>query len=210
MSQRHYYIAVAGTMGSGKTTAAGVLARESGYTLMAENFAENTFLPRFYQDMKRWSFHSETFFLMEKCSQLLSAPDMLRKSSVVQDTPIEEDVYGYTQAQHELGNLDDDEWRLYQKIYRSFVPYFPKLDLLVYLKTSVPVLAARIKSRGLEYEKALPVKHLELLDALNGQWLARNTGIPVLTVETDKLDIVRSDSAKGRFIRAVTEKLRTL
>src|SRR5512137_1028287 len=127
---RHIYISVMGTMGSGKTTAAKLLAKHLKFKLLEENFGENAFLPRFYQDMKRWAFHSQTFFLMEKITQMLETKNILEKSAVIQDTPIQQDAFSYAKAQHVLGAIDDAEWRLYMKIYKSFEPLFPVPDLI--------------------------------------------------------------------------------
>jgi deoxyadenosine/deoxycytidine kinase len=202
-----YYISVMGTMGSGKSTAAKLIAQNLKFTLLAENFGENAFLPRFYQDMKRWAFHSQTFFLMEKVNQMLNTCNLLKHSSIVQDTPIEQDVFSYAQAQHEMGNIDNAEWQLYQNIYKSFVPYFPKPDLLIFLSTSVRVLADRIKTRGRGYESSIPEKYLLHLDKLNRKWLATYQASPVLTIETDNLDIVRDNSAQKSFMMQIENKL---
>lgn len=197
-----------GTMGSGKTTVAKLIAREFRFHLIEENFGDNAFLPRFYQDMKRWAFHSQTFFLMEKINQMLETPAFLAKHSVVQDTPIQQDAFSYAKAQHVLGNIDDAEWRLYQKIYKSFEPYFPKPDLIVYLETSVPVLAGRIDARGRGYEKKIPQSYLELLDMLNKRWLSENKTIPVMIVETDGLNIVRKKSAREKMLAHIKKRLK--
>src|SRR3989344_8456563 len=101
------YISVMGTLGSGKTTVAGLIARKFNFHLLEENFGDNAFLPRFYTDMKRWAFHSQTFFLMEKTNQMLETRTLLTKKSIVQDTPIQQDVFSYAKAQHILGNIDD-------------------------------------------------------------------------------------------------------
>lgn len=197
-----------GTMGSGKTTVARLLAKELSYHLLEENFGENAFLPRFYQDMKRWAFHSQTFFLMEKISQMLGTPKLLETRSVVQDTPIQQDAFSYAKAQHVLGNIDDAEWRLYLKIYHSFEPYFPKPNLLVYLETTVPALSDRIEKRGRGYEQKIPQSYLELLDMLNHKWLGENKSIPVLTIETDGLNIVRSKLAQQTLLDKVKQKVK--
>ena len=202
-----------GTMGSGKTTAARLIARELGFGLMEENFGENAFLPRFYQDMKRWAFHSQTFFLMEKITQMLETPKLLVNGSVVQDTPIEQDAFSYAKAQNVLGNIDDAEWRLYQKIYKSFEPYFPKPDCIVYLETSLSAIMDRIEKRGRGYERQIPQSYVELLDMLNHKWLADNQSarggktIPVLVVDTDGLNIVNSKKAQEDLVAAVRKKL---
>ena len=209
----HRYISIMGTMGSGKTTAARLVAKALGDQLVEENFGENAFLPRFYSDMKRWAFHSQTFFLMEKINQILETPKLLRKGGVVQDTPIQQDAFSYAKAQHVLGNIDDAEWKLYQKIYKSFEPYFPKPDCIVYLETSVSVVASRIESRGRQYEQKIPQSYLELLDMLNHKWLSENAGaksgkkIPVLTIDTDQLNIAKSSIAQEQLITLIKKRL---
>ena len=203
-----------GTIGSGKTTVAGLLAKELKFHLIEENFGENAFLSRFYTDMKRWAFHSQTFFLMEKISQMLETPKLFEKHSIIQDTPIQQDAFSYAKAQHVLGNMDDAEWRLYQKIYTSFEPYFSKPDLIVYLETTVPILADRIESRGRGYEQKIPRSYLELLDMLNHKWLMENLSlpagksIPVLTIQTDGLNVVRSKKAQENLLDVVKKRLK--
>lgn len=205
---RSTYISVMGTMGSGKTTAARIIAKALNFQLVEENFGENAFLPRFYSDMKRWAFHSQTFFLMEKINQMLETPKLLLKGGVVQDTPIEQDAFSYAKAQHVLGHIDDAEWKLYQKIFKSFEPYFPKPNLIVYLETSVPVISERIESRGRGYEQKIPQSYLELLDMLNHKWLSENKKIPVLTIQTDDLNIVKSTVAQQKLIELVQKKIK--
>lgn len=196
-----------GTMGSGKTTAARLLARSLKFQLLEEQFGENAFLSRFYNDMKRWAFHSQTFFLMEKITQMLDTCRLLEKTSIIQDTPIQQDAFSYAKAQHVLGNIDDAEWKLYQKIYYSFEPLFPKPDCIVYLETSLPHIAKRIASRGRGYEKEIPQSYLELLDMLNHKWMTEQKTIPVLSVDTDGLNIVTSRIAQRTMIRQVKQYL---
>lgn len=207
--KRNRYLSVMGTMGSGKTSAAKLLSEKLGFHLIEENFGENAFLSRFYQDMHRWAFHSQTFFLMEKITQMLETAQILKSKNVVQDTPIVQDVYSYAKAQHVLGNMDDAEWRLYQKIFRSFVPYFPKPTLIIYLETSLEEVEKRIQSRGREYERKIPSSYLELLDMLNHKWLSENREIPVLTIKTDGLNIVRSVKAQEEFVGKVKQYFRS-
>lgn len=196
-----------GTLGSGKTTVARLIARELGFGLIEENFGENAFLPRFYSDMKRWAFHSQTFFLMEKISQMLETPIKLHEGPVVQDTPIQQDAFSYAKAQHVLGNMDDAEWRLYQKIYKSFEPYFPNPDLVVFIEASIESIMSRITKRGRGYEQKIPQNYIELLDLLNRKWLSENTKIPVLAFQTDGVNIVQSEAAQKDLIEAVKKRL---
>ena len=196
-----------GTMGSGKTTAARILAKALQFHLLEENFGENAFLPRFYSDMKRWAFHSQTFFLMEKITQMLETKKLLDKTSIIQDTPIEQDAFSYAKAQHVLGHIDDAEWKLYQKIYRSFEPLFPKPDLIVFLETGIGEIEKRINVRGRGYEQKIPQSYLELLDMLNYKWLTEQKEIPVFTIQTDGLNIVRSKKAQKQLIDQVKKQV---
>lgn len=196
-----------GTLGSGKTTVSRLIAKELKFGLIEENFGENAFLPRFYSDMKRWAFHSQTFFLMEKISQMLETPAMLQKGPIVQDTPIQQDAFSYAKAQHVLGNMDDAEWRLYQKIYKSFEPYFPRPDLIVFIEATIESIMGRIEKRGRGYEQKIPQNYIELLDLLNRKWLSENTKIPVLAFQTDGINIVQSKSAQKDLIESVKKRL---
>jgi len=198
------YISVMGTMGSGKTTAARLIAEKLHCHLVEENFGENAFLPRFYKRMNRWAFHSQTFFLMEKINQLMEISEERKKYLIVQDTPIQQDVFSYAKAQHTLGNMDDAEWRLYQKIYASFEPHLPKPDIIIFLETSIDHITSRIANRGRGYEEHIPTSYLLLLDRLNNEWLKENRNIKVVSVNTDTLHIVKSKKAKADFMRIIT------
>ena len=210
MKKRVRYISVMGTMGSGKTTVARLIARTFRFRIIEENFGANAFLPRFYRDMKQWAFHSQTFFLMEKITQMMDSVNLLKKVSVVQDTPIQQDAFSYAKAQHVLGNMDDAEWKLYLKIYKSFEPYFPAPDLIVYLETSLTILSDRIGKRARGYEQKIPASYLELLDMLNHKWLAENKTIPVVVIETDGLNVVRSKVAQQTLVERVKTRLNEL
>lgn len=206
--QQHDYIAVMGTLGSGKTTAARLLSRELGFTLIEENVEENAFLPRFYKDMHRWAFHSQLFFLTEKIRQMIGTKTMLEKTPVIQDTPIVQDVYSYAKAQHELGHMDDSEWALYHKIFQEFEPLCPKPDLIVFLDTSISSIEKRIAERGRGFEQEIPTDYLKLLDRLNREWLDKNKEIPVVMVKTDSLDLARNRDAQEQFVSLVRSSLK--
>lgn len=207
MNQEHEYIAVMGTLGCGKTTASRLLARELNFTLNEETVEENAFLPRFYKDMKRWAFHSQAFFLMEKIRQMENTKSQLKDTPVVQDTPIVQDVFSYAKAQHELGNMDDAEWGLYQKIYQEYAPNFPKPDLIVFLDTSMSEIERRIKERGRGFEQDIPTDYLRLLDKLNRAWLDQNKDVSVVVFHSDSMDLSRNKDAQVQFVSLVRSAL---
>jgi len=207
MNHNPLYLSVMGTMGSGKTTVARLIARHFKFHLVEENFGENAFLPRFYKKMNRWAFHSQTFFLMEKINQLMGIAEERKQYSIIQDTPIEQDVFSYAQVQHSLGNMDDAEWKLYQKIYTSFVPHLPKPDAIIFLDTSISELKKRIQSRGRGYEKKIPKNYLELLDKFNRDWIGENKKVKIILIPTDGLNIVTSAKAQENFLSTIQKYL---
>jgi deoxyadenosine/deoxycytidine kinase len=144
---------------------------------------------------------------MEKITQMRETETVLKTTSVVQDTPITQDVYSYAKAQHVLGNIDDAEWHLYLKIYRSFEQYLPKPDAIVYLETSLEEITKRIEKRGRGYEKQIPASYLELLDMLNRKWLSENKDVPVVVIPTDGLNIVNNVSAQRKLVATVKKSL---
>ena len=186
-------------MGSGKTTVAQLLAKELDYPLILENFEANAFLPKFYEDMKRWAFHSQTFFLLEKSRQLEEIPSLVEKHSIIQDTPIMQDVYSYAQAQYELGNMDKNEWKLYLKTYMTVNEHLKQPDVIIYLDASIETLMSRIESRGRAYEQSIPQSYIELLDRLNAAWIS-NSQIPVIHIDTNTRDIVNKELDKEMVV----------
>lgn len=209
MVKKKVNIAITGTMGSGKTTAAKLISKYFKFHLLEENYGENAFLSRFYKNMKRWAFHSQTFFLMEKISQMLATKKIVIKNSVVQDTPIYQDVFSYAKAQNILGNMDDAEWRLYQKIYRSFLPHLPKPNFIVYIKTSVKIVNARISKRARKFEQKIPAGYLELLEMLNEKWMKKESnGAKIITIDSEKLNLIRNKKDKHAFLSKVEKGLK--
>ena len=205
---KQIYLAVTGTMGSGKSTVARLLAKKLNFQLLEENFGENAFLPRFYKDMPRWAFHSQTFFLMEKITQMLTAKEELKRVSVIQDVPIQQDVFSYAKAQYVLGHMDDAQWRLYLKIYRSFASNFPNPDVIIYLKTSLAVVEKRISARARRFEKQVPEGYLEVLEMLNESWMKKETnGAKTIIIDTDPLNLVRTKMDIDRFVSIVRKEL---
>lgn len=200
-------MAVMGTMGSGKTTAARIISGHLSLKLLDENFDDNLFLPRFYSDMKRWAFHSQLFFLMEKIRLTLDCVAMLKTGGIVQDTPLVQDVYSYAKAQYILGNMDDAEWNLYMKLFHRFELTLRKPDIIIYLSVSPEELMERIQKRGREYEQSVDPEYIRLLDRLNTEWIEQNTAIPVYTIDTTHLNVVQNRSARLEFLHQVSLQL---
>ncbi len=205
---KHPYIAVMGTMGSGKSTVAKILAECLSAELLVERFAENPFLEKCYSDMKRYAFASQTTFLVEKLTQMQQTVDLLQKHTVVQDTPVVQDVYSYARAHVEKGNISPEEWQLYIKIYELAIRDLPKPDLILYLEADVDTLRDRILKRGRSFEAEIDMDYLKLLDRLNHDWVTKHKSKQlVLHVDTTVKNVIVSKKDRNEVVREVKSLL---
>ena len=203
----HHYIAIMGNIGSGKTTLDKTIAKHLKFALFEENVGENLFLADFYKDMARWAFHSQTYYLTEKIRQMFEIKDLLQTKSVVQDTPIMQDVFVFAEAQYEAGHMNQAEFDLYKKIYRMFSQELPAPDLIVYLKTSVEVVEERIEKRSRSFETKVPRWYLVLLNWLLDRYVQREKKIPILTIDTDAINIVNNKKDIEKVVGLIRGKL---
>ena len=185
---KHFYVSVAGLMGSGKTTLTKFLAKTLEFHFFEERVSDNKFLPLYYQDPKQWALHSQLFYLQEKISQLTKIKDLIKTSSVLQDTPIYQDCFTYARAQKELGYLSDEEYKLYMDFFNLLEAQLPKPDLIIQLDAPIALVEERIRLRGRDYEKNITRKYLELLNDLQNDWLSKNSNLNIVKVKTDNRD----------------------
>ena len=149
---------------------------------------DNPYLPDFYQDMKRWSFHSQLYFLSNKFRLHL---EMDRTSGVVAlDRTIFEDAEIFATALHDMKRMDDRDWETYWGFYQSILGAIRPPDLMIYLRCSMRTLCKRIKLRGRKMEQDVPLAYLKRLDCLYENWIASYKMSDVLILETDNLDYI--------------------
>jgi len=182
------YLVVAGNIGVGKSSLIELLARDFGVTPVFEVVEENPYLADFYDDMSRWGFASQVFFLTRRLQQ---HQELLRLGGVVvQDRSIYEDAEIFAQGLHLAGHLSGRDWRTYHDLYTRIVATLPPPDLIVYLDPSVPTLLARIRKRGRDYEQNITADYLTRLGELYQRWATSWTLAPVVTIDTETLDYV--------------------
>jgi deoxyadenosine/deoxycytidine kinase len=204
MSQK-YFIAVAGNIGVGKSTLTNLLVEHSGWTPFYEAVDDNPYLADFYQDMRRWSFHSQIFFL---ASRLRSHREILNHPHpVVQDRSIYEDAEIFARNLHQCGNMSDRDYQVYRRLYQEFIQFLPPPDLIVYLKASVPTLLERIRRRGRDFEQDVSPLYLQQLNELYNAWIEDFTLCPVLTIAADNLDFVRFETHFHHIKEEILQKL---
>ena len=199
------FVVVAGNIGIGKSSLVERLSRKLDWKPFYEPEAFNPYLADFYQDMAAWGFHSQIFFLANRLRahrQLTSYPD-----SVIQDRSIYEDAEIFACALHEQGTMNDRDYATYRDLFTALSEFIPPPDLVIYLRGSVPTLLSRIALRAREYERAIPVSYLELLNRLYEDWTTSFTLCPVLTVPADNLDFVVHPGHLELIAQKVQEKL---
>jgi deoxyadenosine/deoxycytidine kinase len=181
-------IAIAGNMGSGKSTLVEFLCRTYGIAPFYEPNENNPYLPDFYGDMRRWSFHSQLYFLSNKFrlhQELDRTPGV-----VVLDRTIFEDAEIFATALHEMKRMDDRDWRTYWGFYQSILKAIKPPDLMIYLRCSMRTLRKRISLRGRVIEKDVPLAYLKRLERLYEGWIGRYQSSDVLILDTDRLDYI--------------------
>jgi deoxyadenosine/deoxycytidine kinase len=181
-------IAIAGNMGSGKSTLVEFLSRTYGILPFYEPNEDNPYLPDFYNDMRRWSFHSQLYFLSNK----FRLHQELDKTAglVVLDRTIFEDAEIFATALHDMKRIDDRDWETYWGFYESILNAIQAPDLLIYLRCSMRTLRKRIRLRGREIEQDVPLAYLKRLERLYEGWIERYSSGEVLVLDTDRLDYV--------------------
>lgn len=206
------YISISGTVGIGKSSLTSFIAKEFNYLPIYENFKENKFLSRFYQDMKRWAFHSQTFFLVEKIKQIFQISNSIKKKAVVQDTSIYQDVYSYSKAQYKLGNMEEAEWNQYYEVYSLIENKLIKPDMIIFLTAPINIIYDRIKNRDrgieLKINKKQFLSYLKVLDDLNKEWINKiKRKIKVIELDTTNCDYVNDKIDRKELKERLTEIL---
>ncbi len=181
-------IAIAGNMGSGKSTLVDFLARTYNVAPFYEPNDENPYLPDFYKDMKRWAFRSQLYFLSNKFrlhQELDRTPGV-----VALDRTIFEDAEIFATALQQMRKIDKRDWQTYWGFYQAILDAIKPPDLMIYLRCSMRTLRQRIKLRGRAMEQDVPLAYLKRLDRLYEKWIDSYDMSEVLVLETDKLDYI--------------------
>jgi len=182
------FIAIAGNIGSGKSSLLDFLTSTYPIAPFYEPNEANPYLPDFYQDMQRWAFQSQLFFLSSKFRIHLAADRL--NGLVAQDRTIFEDAEIFATALYQMGKIDRRDWQTYQSFYQTILGAIQPPDLLIYVRCPVRILRQRIRLRGRPMEQAIPLAYLQRLDRLYQQWISRYTLSEVLVLESDRLNFI--------------------
>jgi deoxyadenosine/deoxycytidine kinase len=203
MSERKF-IAIAGNIGTGKSTLLEFLTRSYDISPFYEPNDANPYLPDFYKDMRRWAFQSQLYFLSNKF-RIHQEADRL-PGVVIQDRTIFEDAEIFATALHQMRKIDKRDWETYQAFYQNILRAINPPDLMIYLHCPMRTLRQRIRLRGRRMEQDIPLSYLKRLQCLYDQWIENYSMSEVLVLDTGKLDFV-SDLVDRQDVRERIENL---
>lgn len=198
------YIAIAGNIGAGKSSLTGLLSRHFKWEAYYESVDNNPYLSDFYEDMRRWSFNLQIYFLS---SRFQKHKAMLKKNkSLVQDRTIYEDAEIFARNLNSMGLMSERDYKNYQALFIEMTEYLQPPDLLIYLRAQVPTLVRQIQNRGRQYENTIRIDYLERLNQLYEDWIERYPHEKMI-IDTDDIDYVNSQEDLGKVIDLVDQRL---
>jgi deoxyadenosine/deoxycytidine kinase len=202
------HIAVAGNIGSGKSTLTKLLAKHFGWEPHFEDVESNPYLNSFYEDMQRWSFNLQIYFLNSRFRKIL----LIRKSgkNVIQDRTIYEDAYIFAPNLHSMNLMSTRDFDNYTSLFELINSLIPAPDLLIYLRASVPTLVSQIQKRGREYESAIRLDYLKGLNERYEEWIVNYNLGKSLIVDVDNLNIEENPEHLGIVIERINAQLHGL
>ena len=204
-AKRKLFVAIAGNIGVGKTTLTRLLSQKLRWRAYYEKVIDNPYLAPFYDDMNRWSFHLQIYFLSHRFKsqkEITEWPD-----SCIQDRSIYEDVEIFARTLNNQGYMTDVDYTNYRMLFETMVDYLRKPDLIIYLKASVEQLVERILSRGRDYEQTIDRGYLEQLGEAYEIWLkeAEENGFRILRVDTRYKNFEEDEDELNKIVKYVQE-----
>lgn len=202
------HIAIAGNIGSGKTTLTGLLAKHFGWQPHYEDVETNPYLPAFYDDMQRWSFNLQIYFLNSRFRQVID----IRKSgkTVVQDRTIYEDAYIFAPNLHSMTLMTTRDFDNYLSLFELMSSFIQPPDLLIYLRASVPTLVKQIQKRGREYENSIRLDYLKSLNDRYEAWIEKYNLGKLLIIEVDDLNFSEKPEDLAKVIERINAEINGL
>jgi deoxyadenosine/deoxycytidine kinase len=202
------HIAIAGNIGSGKTTLAGLLSKHYNWEAHYEDVESNPYLNNFYEDMQRWSFNLQIYFLNSRFRQIVD----IRKSgkTVIQDRTIYEDAYIFAPNLHAMGLMSSRDFDNYTRLFELMSSFIQPPDLLIYLKASVPTLVSQIQKRGREYENSIRLDYLNHLNQRYEDWISNYELGKLLIIQVDKIKFSENQADLGHVIQRIDAEIHGL
>jgi len=202
------HIAIAGNIGAGKTTLTEKLSRHFGWDVHYESTNDNPYLSDFYEDMQRWSFNLQIFFLNSRYQQVLKI--LSGDRTVVQDRTIYEDAYIFAPNLHDMGLMSSRDFQNYFQLFKTMSSQIQPPDLLIYLRASIPTLVSHIQERGRDYEGNMSLDYLRRLNERYENWISNYKEGKLLIINADQVDFMRNPEDLGDIVNQVSAELHGL
>ena len=201
------HIAIAGNIGSGKTTLTGLLAKHYKWKALYEDVDTNPYLSSFYEDMRRWSFNLQVYFLNSRFRQVIE----IRKKgkNVIQDRTIYEDAYIFAPNLHAMGLMTLRDFDNYSSLFELMNSFIQMPDLLIYLKADVPTLVGQIQKRGRDYENSIRLDYLSALNERYESWIESYKG-KLLVIDVNDLNFSDNPEDLGLIIEKIDAQINGL
>jgi len=202
------HLAIAGNIGSGKTTLTRLLAKQMKWEPYYESVENNPYLDSFYDDMKRWSFNLQVFFLNSRFRQVVE----IRKSekTIIQDRTIYEDAYIFAPNLHEMNLMTTRDFDNYFDLFQLMNSFIDAPDLLIYLRASVSTLVNQIAQRGRDYEESIRIDYLKKLNERYEQWIEGYDHGKLLIIDVDDIDFHNNPEDLGMIIEKINAEIHGL
>ena len=202
------HIALAGNIGAGKTTLTELLAKHYGWRPHFEDVDENPYLNDFYEDMQRWSFNLQIYFLNSRFSQVLDIQQS--GDTVIQDRTIYEDAEIFAPNLHSMGLMTTRDYNNYATLFQLMSKLVKAPDLMIYLRASVPTLVNQIQQRGRDYENSIRLDYLKQLNERYEAWINRYKDGKLLIINVDKIDITHNPEDLSSVIDKIDAQIHGL
>jgi deoxyadenosine/deoxycytidine kinase len=199
------HVAIAGNIGVGKTTLTELLSKHYRWIPQFEDVDHNPYLMDFYDDMPRWSFNLQIYFLHGRLNQILEIQK--GTETIIQDRTIYEDANIFAPNLHEMGLMSKRDFDNYFGFFNTIKSMVQPPDLLIYLKASVPTLVSQIQKRGREYEENIRLDYLKRLNDYYNKWIENYSEGPLLIIDCDKIKFGESEEDLGHIISKVDSTL---
>ena len=202
------HIAVAGNIGSGKTTLTAALAKHFSWDTHFEDVEQNPYLNDFYEDMQRWSFNLQIYYLNSRFTQIQEIQKT--EKSVIQDRTIYEDAFIFAPNLHSMGLMTTRDFENYFSLFNLMDSFVSPPDLLIYLRASVPTLVNQIQRRGRDYEESIRLDYLKRLNERYEAWISTYDKGKLLVIDVDNNNFPESQEDLGKIINAIDAEINGL
>ncbi|EPR71181.1 Deoxyadenosine kinase [Winogradskyella psychrotolerans RS-3] len=202
------HVAVAGNIGAGKTTLTKLLAKHFKWEAQLEDVVDNPYLDDFYNQMERWSFNLQVYFLNSRFRQVNQIHDSGK--DIIQDRTIYEDAHIFAPNLHAMGLMTNRDFENYSSLFQLMESFVKGPDLLIYLRSSIPNLVAQIHKRGRDYENTISIDYLSRLNERYEAWISKYDKGNLLIIDVDNLDFVANPEDLGDIINRIDAQINGL